>query len=83
MRISCGIFQQEEEVIRGMQLQINQLKRPDIRKIRAEDLLWIVEKLLECWMYEKERTDCQNCEEFCLSRRNNALSVMVESEEER
>jgi hypothetical protein len=82
-KINCGIFQQEEEVIRGLTLQINQIKLPEIRKIRAQDLLDKVDKLLDCWMYEEGRGDCYNCQLISRLRKKTALFVIGVSDLER
>lgn len=82
-KINCGIFQQEEEVIRGLTLQINQIKMPEIRKIRAQDLLDKVDKLLDCWMYEEGRVDCYNCQLISRLRKKTALFVIGVSDLER
>jgi hypothetical protein len=82
-KINCGIFQQEEEVIRGLTLQINQIKLPEIRKIRAQDLLDKVDKLLDCWMYEEGRVDCYNCQLISRLRKKTALFVIGVSDLER
>lgn len=82
-KIHCGIFQEEEEVIRGLTLQINQIKMPEIRKIRAQDMLDKVDKLLDCWMYEEGRVDCYNCQLISRLRKKTALFVIGVSDLER
>ena len=82
-KINCGIFQQEEDVIRGLTLQINQIKRPEIRKIRAQDLFDKVDKRLDGWVYEEGRGDCYNGQLISRLRKKTALFVIGVSDLER
>jgi len=75
-KISCEIFCREEIVIKDLTLQINRIKDPRIRKIRAQDLLKKVTKLLGCWMYEDGKVDCHNCQMISKLRKKTALFII-------
>lgn len=75
-KIHCEIFCREESVIKDLTLQINRIKEPNIRKIRAQDLLEKVTKLLGCWMYEEGKVDCHNCQMISKLRKKTALFII-------
>lgn len=75
-KIHCEIFSKEEMVIKDLTLQTNRIKDPRIRKIRAQDLLEKVTKLLGCWMYEDGKVDCHNCQMISKLRKKTALFII-------
>jgi hypothetical protein len=75
-KIQCEIFCREECVIKDLTLQINRIKDSRIRRIRAQDLLEKVTKLLGCWMYEEAKVDCHNCQMISKLRKKTALFII-------
>ena len=77
--IRCDKFCEEEKPLVCLTRQLNQIKRLNIRKIRAEDVLNVVNRLLDCPDFKNNRSSCYNCRLLSRMRRKTALFIIGQS----
>jgi len=78
-QIDCPIFSEQEEKIKQLTQSINGAKIISNEVDKAQELLSIVNILLICPKYNREKEDCENCRLFLHVQEEIAKSIIKAS----
>lgn len=78
VKISCAIFQKQEQEVKALTDKINKAKGVSEKARYAEELQREVGVLLSCPDYDKEKLDCKNCH-FIANLRKKTADLIIKA----